>query len=128
MHPREREGEEEGTDARWRHPAATLDQPAADGVVTPPRLANRRRRAASRREREGLTGGPADGWARVSKEIKKISNSNSKFKISYFLSSKNHQFPINKRPTAHLPTSSDRTSRNFSSARSDQYEDPSRAE
>jgi hypothetical protein len=58
MRPREREGEEEGAGTGWRRPTATLDQPAADGVATLPRLGNRPRQAASRGEREGLTGGP----------------------------------------------------------------------
>jgi hypothetical protein len=64
MCPREREkGRKRARAPGWRRPAAMLDQPAADGVATPPRLANRRGRAASQGEREG-----ADGWARVSKE------------------------------------------------------------
>jgi hypothetical protein len=50
MRPRERErgGEEEAGALGWRRPAATLDQPAADGVAMPPGLANRCRQAASR--------------------------------------------------------------------------------
>jgi hypothetical protein len=50
---RERGVEEGGASAGWRRPAATLAQPAADGVAMPPRLANRRRRAASRWGRGG---------------------------------------------------------------------------
>jgi hypothetical protein len=57
---------------RRRGDAATAGQPATPGCVT-----------------RGERG--ADGWAWVRKEIKKISDSNSKFKISYFPSSKNHQ-------------------------------------
>jgi hypothetical protein len=46
--PEGERGGEEGRAPGWRRPVATLAQPAADGVVTPPRLANGQRRDASR--------------------------------------------------------------------------------
>jgi hypothetical protein len=46
----------------WRRPAATLAQPVADGVTTPPRLANGRGRFAE------TAGWGTNDWARVSEK------------------------------------------------------------
>jgi hypothetical protein len=49
MRPREREEGKKGEQPGWRRPAATLAQLVAEGVATPPRLANGRRRDTSTR-------------------------------------------------------------------------------